>query len=154
MKTCNLWCEFVTFGVSICHFFGSGFASVVKGGPDPNKVRGDRKTPKNDTEKDRIFKRILNYSLCFFFVGFWRSAGKSFFCGLVVQTEATSGHFSSYVAAKLGSWKLVFRPHQTLLFRVLRGWVGTSWATISNIFSGMDFESWFYYLFDKLRVQP
>ena len=29
-------------------------------------------------------------------------------------------------------------------FQVLRGWVGTSWATFSNIFSGMDFGSWFY----------
>ena len=89
------------------------------------------------------FFAILLFRFVFWLL-FWRSAWKSFFCGLVAevfQIEATSGHFSSYVAAKLGSWKLVFRPHQTLLFRVLRGWVGTSWTTLTNIFTGMAFES-------------
>ena len=69
----------------------------------------------------------------------------------VFQMEATSGHFPTHVAAKLESWKLVFRVHQTLLFRVLRGWVRTSWATFSNIFSGMGFESWFYNFLENLR---
>ena len=67
-----------------------------------------------------------------------------FFCALVAemsQMGATWGHFSSHVAAKLESWKLGSRIHQTLLFRVLRDWARTSWATFSNIFSGMGCET-------------
>ena len=67
------------------------------------------------------------------------------FGGQSVPNGKTWRHFSSYVAAKLESWKLGFRVHQTLLFQVLRGWFRTSCASFSNIFSGMGFETWFYH---------
>ena len=105
--------------------------------------------------RDTIFNKNIS---CFvvFCLGFWMSLEECFFCGLVakvLQTGTTSGHFCSYITPKLESWKLLFRRGQTLLFRVSRGWVGTSWATFSNIFSGMDFGSWIYDFFEKLGVQ-
>ena len=109
-----------------------------------------------EARKDIFLEKSIICSTCAFLL-FLGGVSGSVFCGLVAKVfriEATSGYFSSYVAAKLGSWKLVFRPHQTLLFRVLRGWVGTCWATFANIFSRMNFESWFHYSFEALRVQP
>ena len=90
---------------------------------------------------DPIFNN-LTFSLCFVLC-FLDESREVFFCGLVgkvPQTGATSGDFCSYITAKLESCKLVFRLHQTLLFRVLRGWVGTCWAIFANIFPGMGFE--------------
>ena len=63
--------------------------------------------------------------------------------------RATWGHFSSYVAATLESWKLRFRLHQTLLFRVLRGWVKTFRPTFFKFFSEKGLETLFY---DLLRI--
>ena len=124
--------------------------------PDPKKMWKDTKSNKKVMlEMDKNFMNNLSFSLIFF-VGFWMSLEEFFVCGLVakvLQTGTTSGHFCSYITPKLESWKLVFRLDETLLFRILRSWVGTSWATFSNIFSGMDFGSWFYYSFEKLGVQ-
>ena len=56
---------------------------------------------------------------CVFFVGFWRSLGEIFFCGLVAkvsQIRTTSGHFCSYIAAKLESWKFAISKHYFLEF--------------------------------------
>ena len=70
-----------------------------------------------------------------------------FFSVLVAEVSKTGGtwrHFPRHVAAKPGSGKLWFRVNQTLLFRVLRGWVRTCWATFFKIFSKMALETLFY----------
>ena len=89
------------------YFFSDlGFASVVKGGPDPNTVREDRKTLKRGGQQLHKFSKRFILVRCVFFVGLGGVSGSVFFCGLVAeafQIEATSGHFSSYVAEHFGS---------------------------------------------------
>ena len=153
----HFWVDFVTCWVSFCHFFRI-WASLRwwREAQIRTKCKKIEKHLKMDPKKDTIFIRIRSFSWCFF-RWFLEESWEVFFCALVAemsQMGATWGHFSSYVAAKLESWKLVFRVHQTLLFRVLRGWVRTSGATFSTIFSRMGFESLFYDFFEKLRVQP
>ena len=133
--------------MSFCHFFRI-WASLRwwREAQIRTKCKKVEKHSKMESKKDTILIRIRSFSWCFF-RWFLEESWEVFFCALVAemfQMEATWGHFSSYVAAKLESWKLVFRVHQTLLFQVLRGWVRTSCATFSNIFSGMGFETWFY----------
>ena len=153
---CNLWGNFVIFGEQFCHFFRI-WASLRWW----REARIRRKCEKIETHKQMnatnhyIFCKNLNCSLCFF-VGFWKSLGECFFLRFGGQSVPNRDyeHVCSYITAKLESWKLVFRLHQTLLFRVLRGWVGTSWVTFSNIFSGMGLESLSHYIFfEKVRVQ-
>ena len=143
----------VSFSTSICHLLGVffpffsdlGFASMVKGGPGPNKVEKERKPYKTETKKDTTFIRILSFSQCAF-RWFLEESWEVFFCALVAEVSemgATWGHFTSHVAAKLESWKLGFRVHQTLLFQVLRGWLRRCWATFFKIFSEMGLEMWF-----------
>ncbi len=86
-------------------FSDLGFASVVKGGPGPNKAQEDRQTLKNGPRKGHHFRKNS-----VFFVMFFRcvleGSCEVFFCALgaeVSQMGATWGYFSSYVAAKLES---------------------------------------------------
>ena len=92
--------QFCHFGEAILSLFlDLGFVSVVKGGPDPKKVRKNRKTQNMEARKDTIFCKHRICSLCFFVV-FWRSLRECFFCGLVAtvsQTGTTLGHFCSHI---------------------------------------------------------
>ena len=150
----NCWLDFViclrnflTLGKQFCHFFQ--IWASLQWWREAQIRRKCEKIEKHSKMKAKKGQHFSNNSIfhCVFFCEFLEEVAAVF------KIEATSGYFSSYVAAKLGSWKLVFRQNQTLLFRVVKGWVGTSWATFSNIFSGTDVESWFYYVFEKLSVQ-
>ena len=137
----------------ICYTFWESwhaFGGEVRPGSEQSGKR-DNNIKKGD--KKRAFSQeCYVFAMCFF-VDFRRSLGKCCFRVLVAEVSQM-GRFSNHGAAKLGSWKLVFRLHHTLLFKVLRGWNRTSRTTFSNIFSGMGFEIVLYYFFEKLRVQP
>ena len=146
-KVCPFWFHFVAWWVSFFHFFRI-WASLRwwREARVWTKCKKEEKQSKKESQNETLLIR----NLCFFqllFCWFLEQSWEVFFSALVAevsQMRATWGHFSSHVAAKLESWKVGFRVHQTLLFRVSRGWVRTSWATFSNIFSGMGFETWFY----------
>ena len=60
----NWICHFVVIILSL--FSDLGFASVVKGGSDPNEVRADKKHQKIEAGTDTIFRHIFISALCFF----------------------------------------------------------------------------------------
>ena len=105
-----------------------------------------QKQSKKNARKGTIFVRFLCF--CNIFVHwFLEQSWEVFFNALMAKVsrmEATWGHFSRHVAAKLESWKLWFRVHQTLLFRALREWIRTGWATFFKIFSKRALETLFY----------
>ena len=131
--------EFITFLIISAKRKQKG----AEGSQRVPKVKKNRKTVKVGIPKgDNFHKNCLCFAIVFSLI--FGGVLRSVFFTLVAEVSqmgATWGHFSSHVAAKLESWKLGFRVHQTLLFRVSRGWVRTSWATFSNIFSGMGFET-------------
>ena len=103
----------VSFLVSFCDFCGVvftlfsdlGFASVVKGGPGPNKVQEGRKTLKNGPQKEHRFHNNSEMFVVFFSLVFGGVLGSVFspFGGQSVPNGATLGYFPSHVAAKLES---------------------------------------------------
>ena len=110
------------------------------------KWTNKQKQSKKDTKKETIFIRILHLLQCFFDC-FLQASSEVFFSALVAEVSKMGGtwrHFSRHVAAKLESWKLWFRVHQTLLFRALREWIRTRWATFFKIFSKRALETLFY----------
>ena len=93
------------FGYHFVTFLDLDFASVVKGGMDPNKVRKDRKNLKHECQKINTSQNSSELFVVFFLLDFGGVSESVFFCALVAEVSqigATSGHFSSYVAAKLG----------------------------------------------------
>ena len=103
----------VLFFTCFCHLLGVflllfsdlGFASVVKGGPGPNKVQEDRKTLENGPQKGYHFHKNSTFFVMLLSLVFGGVLGSVFlrFGRRKSQMEATWGHFSSYVAAKLES---------------------------------------------------
>ena len=132
---------------SLFPFFESGprFGGEVKPGSEQSEKRD------NNSQK-RVKKRVqLSYEFYVFcnicFSDFWSSSWEVFFSALMAKVSrkrTTWGHFSRHVAAKLESSELGFRVHQTLLFRDLRRWIRTCWATCFKIFSKMALEALVY----------
>ena len=100
-------------GVFLSLFSDLGFASVVKAGPGPNKVQECRKTLKNGPQKEHHSHKNSEFFVMLFSLVFGGVSGSIFlrFGGRSVPNGGYLGNFSSYVAAKLESWKLVFRVH-------------------------------------------
>ena len=151
-NVCHVLSHFVTFWVSFFHFFRI-WASLRwwREARVWTKCKKEEKQSKKESQNETLLIR----NLCFFqllFYWFLEQSWEVFFSALVAevsQMRATWGHFSSHVAATLESWKLWFRLHQTLLFRVLRGWVKTFWPTFFKFFSEKGLETLFY---DFLRI--
>ncbi len=135
----------VSFLVPFCHCVGAFFSHFFRIWASLRwwrearvwtKCKKEEKQSKKESQNDTLLIR----NLCFFQLFFYWFFGQSwevFFSALVAevsQMRATWGHFSSHVAATLESWKLWFRLHQTLLFRVLRGWVKTFWPNFFQVF--------------------
>ena len=76
----------VSFLRSFCHLLGVflslfsdlGFASVVKGGPGPNKVQKDRKTVKKGAHKEYHFHNNSEFFVMFFSLIFGGVLGSVF----------------------------------------------------------------------------
>ena len=138
---------FQLVGIVFWFFSDLGLASVAKWGPGPNKVKKNTKIIKKGDQKGYHFHKISLFVAMLFCCCFLEEISEVFFSALVAEVSKMGGtwrHFPRHVAAKLESWKLWFRLHQTLLFRVLRGWVRTCWATFFKIFSKMALETLFY----------
>ena len=149
-KRLPFWSHFVAFWVSFFHFLRI-WASLWwwREARVWTKCNKEEKQSKKESQNETLLIR----NLCFFqllFYWFLEQSWEVFFSALVAevsQMRATWGHFSSHVAATLESWKLWFRLHQTLLFRVLRGWVKTFWPTFFKFFSEKGLEALFFTIF-------
>ena len=95
-------------------------------------------SPQNDVFSESLFNR--------FYAVFWGGL----FVILMAKVPEMRGrweHFSRHFAAKLESWNVWFRLHQTLLCMVSRGRVWECWASFFKWFSELDPGM---YLFDFL----
>ena len=94
-------------GVFLSLFSDLGFASVVKGSPDPNKVQEDRKTLKNWPQKGHHFHKNSKLFVMFFSLVFGGVLGSVFlrFGGRSVPNGGYLGTLFQLCCSKAGKLK-------------------------------------------------
>ena len=94
-------------GVFLSLFSDLGFASVVKGGPGPNKVQEDRKTLKNGPQKGHHFHKNSEFFVMFFSLVFGGVLGSVFlrFGGRSVPNGGYLGTLFQLCCSKAGKLK-------------------------------------------------
>ena len=117
---------------------------MVKWDPGPKKL--EKGSPNTQTKLRLFPKKTLFFSESFFswfYAVFWGGL----FVILMAKVPEMRGHwehFSRHFAAKLESWNVWFRVHQTLLFMVSRGRVWECWASFFKWFSELDPGMYFF----------
>ena len=94
-------------GVFLSLFSDLGFASVVKGSPDPNKVQEGRKTLKNGVQKGHHFHKNSQFFVMFFSLVFGGVLGSVFlrFGGRNVQNGGYLDTLFQVCCSKAGKLK-------------------------------------------------
>ena len=91
-------------GVFLSLFSDLGFASVVKGSPDPSKVQEDRKTLKNGPQKGHHFHKNSEFFVMLFSLVFGKS-WEVFFCALVAEMPQMGLLGNTFPGMLQQSWK-------------------------------------------------
>ena len=107
----NWFCHLLRIFLSL--FSDLGFASVVKGSPDPNKVQEGRKTLKNGVQKGHHFHKNSQFFVMFFSLVFGGVLGSVF-----LRFGSRNGPNGGYLGAlfqlccsKAGKLKFVYTKH-------------------------------------------